>query len=289
MSRDTSPDDRFSDPWPTAGGGSHDSDVEARLRRALTARAEIVTHDRLRAAAPPPAPAPRRWTPRVVGGLGLAAAAAAAVVLTVSSWHPWRGGVAEPGATAALASNPAPALSPTAAAATGVAATAPSVTSSGVANTASPEAPLCTPGQMSPILVNDSAVRQHGGGMNHQGATVAVLNTGAAPCLIRAGYPGVSMYLQDVEQSAPASSRGATWYATDAPEVRITLAPGQLAYAELSWTSADGVKPATAIDEVAVILPGQKTRLHIPFTSTLGGDRVITVTRMSQTLPTLKS
>lgn len=249
-------------------------DLEDRLRRALAARAEVVSSSDLRPAAPPPAPHRSRG-PFLVTGLALAAAAAAAGVFVLGGgWSPGGGTtVAVPAGWTATGTSGTTGATPDAA--DGGSPTSPTTSAA-----PSPTVTLCSASAVSVFVLPDTDTRRHGGGMNHQGATIGLTNTGAMPCRLT-GYPGVALRQGTTMESEDPNTRGSTSYAQDPGPSTVVLPVGGSAYAEVSWTSADGVRPATSVDTLQVILPDQRTVLTAPLTSVLGGDRTLTVTALT--------
>jgi hypothetical protein len=281
--------------------------MEARLRGALSARADLVTNRDL-APWPIPEPAPVNRTPWYVAGGSVAAAVAAAVVISLGGWDPVGSGatsvsVAQGGGTAsvgtaadgtgaavdgtgaagAAASQPGVVSTPSAGAPTsgaegsaprsstpGSSAAATGSTAGAGAASSSGSVSVCTPATVSAFVLPDTDARPHGGGMNHQGATVGITNIGAAACRVY-GYLGVGLYNGDTLESAPTTLRGDTGYARDPGPASIVLPPGGSAYTELGWSSADGIARAVEVTQIRVILPDQRQQITIAFSSVVGG------------------
>ncbi|MBO2452416.1 DUF4232 domain-containing protein [Actinomadura barringtoniae] len=141
--------------------------------------------------------------------------------------------------------------------------------------------PRCHTGGLSLSLLPETAHRHHGGGMNHQGATVALKNVGKHACHVN-GYPGAAMRTAKGSIIAPARVvRGRTYYAADPKPHTFVLAPGKSAYAELGWTSADGTRPTAEAASIIVTPPNERTYRTTGLRTVLGGDRTITATALS--------
>jgi Domain of unknown function (DUF4232) len=132
--------------------------------------------------------------------------------------------------------------------------------------------PRCRTADLRLWVVPETLARHHGGGMNHQGATIALTDVGRRTCRVY-GYPGAAMVGLGGGLVPPARTvRGATWYAADQGPHTIVLRPGRSAYAELSWTSADGVSPAVQVEAIAVTPPDERSTLRASLSTILGGD-----------------
>lgn len=149
--------------------------------------------------------------------------------------------------------------------------------------------PRCHTGDLFLSVVADTPGRHHGGGMNHQGTTIALRNISGHSCHVR-GYVGAAMLTARGTVIAPGRVvRGSTVYAADPKPHTIVLRPGKSAYAELGWTSADGTRPAATAASIIVTPPDERAHRTAKLHTVLGGDRTITVTALSATLARLAS
>ncbi len=141
--------------------------------------------------------------------------------------------------------------------------------------------PRCRTADLSLSVVADTARRHHGGGMNHQGATIALRNISRHTCHVR-GYPGAAMLTARGAVIAPGRVvRGSTFYAADRGPHTIVLRPGKSAYGELGWTSADGARPAVATASIIVTPPDERTHRTARLHTFLGGDRTLKATALT--------
>jgi hypothetical protein len=123
--------------------------------------------------------------------------------------------------------------------------------------------------------------------MNHQGTTIALRNISRHSCHVR-GYIGAAMLTARGTIIGPGRVvRGSTFYAADPKPHTVVLRPGRSAYAELGWTSADGVRPAVTAASIIVTPPDERTHRTAKLQTILGGDRTITVTALAATLARL--
>lgn len=165
--------------------------------------------------------------------------------------------------------------------------------SAAVAAAASPvpstRLPRCRTADLRLSVLAETAKRHHGGGMNHQGATIMLTNRSKVTCTVY-GYPGAAMLAARSGRVIQPGRvvRGSTWYANDPRPHLVVLRPGRSAYGELSWTSADGRLRAAQAGAIIVTPPDQRTALRAPLHTFLGGDRTITATALTGTLPRLR-
>jgi len=193
---------------------------------------------------------------------GLAAAAVAVSAMTIAgcgSASPSGSQSASPAggqAQAAPASSTAPASS-------AGASPVPSVNPGGTMVSASPggsgaagAGTECTAAHLAIAYTDNKQIRQGAlAGMSHADAVVTFTNTGSASCRIQ-GYPGVAALNaagQQIQQAARASGDKIPL---------VTLAPGQVASAEITGNTASCTK-LTSVPGLLVTAPDQRTSAHL--------------------------
>jgi hypothetical protein len=154
-----------------------------------------------------------------------------------------------------------------AAAATSVAASATVGATAAAAASAAPAAPAvsrCANGDITAVVLADTAVRKHAPWKGANGLTLSFTNVGSRTCWLY-GYPGVEFYAAGKKVST-----GSSPASTKPPLARVTLQPGRAAFSEVVWfdQSGDGV----AVDRIGVIAPDQTQQTRVPVALTVRLD-----------------
>ncbi|MFH8597199.1 DUF4232 domain-containing protein [Streptomyces rimosus] len=149
----------------------------------------------------------------------------------------------------------------------------------GVASAAAPAgAGECQPGTLK-ATTTDAGGSQHG--MNHSGTYLRVQNTGKVACAI-SGYPGLALEGAGHTALRTTVRHGDTYFAKDPGVHRVTLKPGQSAYADLVWTHT-GANTAHA-KSLQISPTGSNAHSVVPFDQEVDNG-TLSVTAWSAKLP----
>lgn len=185
---------------------------------------------------------------------GLAAAAVALSAMTLAgcgSASP-SGGQAQAASTAASSAAASPSPSPSVNPGGTMVSASPG--RSGAGGTAA--GTECTAAPLAIAYTDNKQIRQGAlAGMSHADAVVTFTNTGSASCRIQ-GYPGVAALNAAGKQIQQAAR------APGAKILLVTLAPGQVASAEIIGNTASCTKPAS-VPGLLVTAPDQRTSVRL--------------------------
>ncbi|MFI7099169.1 DUF4232 domain-containing protein [Streptomyces sp. NPDC050161] len=147
------------------------------------------------------------------------------------------------------------------------------------ATTGASAAGACQPGT---LKVSTTPGDGSQSGMNHAGTYLKVKNTGKTACSF-SGYPGLALEGKGHTALKTTARHGDTYFAKDPGVHKVTLKPGQAAYADLVWTHTGA---STAHAKYLQVSPtGSNSHSVISFDQEVDNG-TLSVTAWSAKLPT---